>query len=110
MDNDTVTLTRAEYQHLLDARDHAVAMRDVATGATQTLSDNDLAAYLAAPSPLAFWREHRGIDRAVLADRAELPSAAPAAMEAGAIDGDVQRYARLARALGVSTEDLLPPA
>ena len=61
MDTDTVTLTRAEYEALIDARDHAQAMREVATGAMETLSDAELDAYLAAQSPLAFWRKHRGL-------------------------------------------------
>jgi len=64
---DVVTLTRQEYEDLIDARDHAVAMRDVATGAMETLSDAEMDAYLAAPTPLAFWRRRRGLTQAALA-------------------------------------------
>ena len=38
MDGDTITLTRDAYEDLIDARNHAAAMREVATGAMETLS------------------------------------------------------------------------
>jgi hypothetical protein len=53
MDQDTVTLSRQDYEDLVDGRDHAVALRTVATGAMPTLSDAEMDAYLAAPSGLA---------------------------------------------------------
>ena len=62
-----ITLTRAEYEDLIDARDHALAMRDIASGAVETLSGAELDAYLAGPTPLAFWRRHRGMTQAALA-------------------------------------------
>lgn len=55
-DTDTITLTRAAYEDLVDARDHALAMRDVATGAVEALTGAEVDAYLAAATPLAFWR------------------------------------------------------
>ena len=41
---DTITLTRAEYEDLIDARDHALAMRDIADGTIETLTGADVAA------------------------------------------------------------------
>ncbi len=35
---DTITLTRADYEDLIDAGDHAQAMRDIGTGAGETLT------------------------------------------------------------------------
>ena len=58
-DTDTITLTRTEYEDLVDARDHALAIRDIASGAAGTLTSAEVDAWLAAASPLAFWRRSR---------------------------------------------------
>src|ERR1700728_228699 len=55
-----VTLTAEEYQDLIDGRDAAVAMREIAAGTMPTVAEADLDAYLAAPTPLALWHKHRG--------------------------------------------------
>jgi DNA-binding XRE family transcriptional regulator len=104
---DTVTLTREEYEDLVDARDHAVAMRDVATGAMETLGEEELDAYLAARTPLAFWRKHRGLTQAALAAEAGVTQPYLAQIEKGIRTGDVRLYARLARTLRVRMEDLV---
>jgi DNA-binding XRE family transcriptional regulator len=82
-----------------DARDHAVAMREVAAGAMELLSEAELDAYLAAPTPLAFWRRRRGLTQAALG--AEVGASQPflAQIEAGRREGGVHLYARLAEAL-----------
>jgi hypothetical protein len=54
-------LTRGEYEDLIDARDHAQAMCDIASGAAETLTEAEVDAYLASATPLAFWRRHRGL-------------------------------------------------
>ena len=64
---DTIILTRAEYEDLVDARDAAMAMRDVASGVMPVLSEAEVDAYLAAPTPLAFWRKQRGLTQTALA-------------------------------------------
>ena len=69
-DTDTITLTRAEYEDLIDTRDHALAMRDIVSGVMETLTSAEVDAYLAASSPLAFWRRHRDLTQAALAARA----------------------------------------
>ncbi len=108
MDNDTITLTRAEYEELVDARDHAQAMREVATGAMETLSDGELDAYLVAQSPLAFWRRRRGLTQAVLAASAGITQPYLAQIEGGSRGGDVALFAKFARELRVRIEDLVP--
>jgi DNA-binding XRE family transcriptional regulator len=108
MDNDTITLTRADYEDLIDARDHAQAMRDVATGAMETLSDAELDAYLAAQSPLAFWRKHRGLTQTALSAAAGITQPYLAQIEGGSRGGDVALFAKFARALRVRIEDLVP--
>lgn len=104
----TVTLTRADYEELVNARDHAQAMRDVATGAMDTLSEAELDAYLAAPSPLAFWRKRRGMTQATLAGAVGITQPYLAQIEGGSRGGDVALFAKLARVLRVRIEDLVP--
>ena len=105
--SDTITLPRQEYEDLVDTRDHAVAMRDVATGAMATLADDELDDYLAEPSPIAFWRRHRGLTQAALAAEIGVSQPYLAQIEGGARTGDVRLYARMAKALRVRIEDLL---
>lgn len=104
---ETVTLTRAEYEALIDARDAALALRDLAAGRLATLSEAELDAYLAAATPLAFWRRHRGLTQAALAARAGISQAYLAQLERGRRTGDVRLHARLAHALGLRIDDLV---
>jgi len=105
--SETVTLTRQEYEDLIDARDHALALRDVATGAMETLSEAELDEYLAAPTPLAFWRRRRGLTQAALAATVGITQPYLAQIETGQRTGDVRLYARLAKALRLRIEDLI---
>jgi DNA-binding XRE family transcriptional regulator len=107
MDTDTITLARADYDDLIDARDHAQAMRDIATGATETLSGAEVDAYLAAATPLAFWRRHRGLTQAALAAAAGIAQPSLARAETGRRGLTVTTYAKVAKALNVRIEDLL---
>jgi len=104
---DTITLSRTEYQDIIDARDHAVAMRDVATGAMETLSEAELDAYLEAGTPLAFWRKHRGMTQTTLATQADVSQAFLAQIETGKRVGTVSVLAKVAKALRVRIEDLV---
>jgi len=106
-DPDTITLTRNEYQELIDARDHAQAMRAIATGATETLTGAEVDAYLAPPTPLAFWRRHRRLTQAALAAQVGIAQPSLAQAETGRRGLSVETYARLAKALRVRIEDLL---
>lgn len=103
---DHVSLPRAEYQDLIDARDHAIAMRNVATGAA-VLSESELDAFLAATSPLAFWRNRAGLTQAALAEKAGITQPFLAQIESGARDGTVTVLHRIAKALSIRIEDLI---
>lgn len=105
--DELVVLSRQEYQDLLDACDHARAMRDVAAGA-DTLTDAELGEYLAAPTPLAYWRKRRGVTQAQLATLVAISQPYLAQLEAGRRVGDVTLYGRLATALRLRIEDLVP--
>lgn len=104
---EAVMLPVAEYQELVDARDHAQAVRDVADGRMETLTEAELDAFLATPSPLAFWRKRRGLSQAALAEAVGVSQPYVAQIETGARTGDVGLYARLARQLRVRMEDLV---
>ena len=108
--SDTITIPRTEYQDLIDARDAAIAMRDVAGGVMPVLSEAELDAYLAAPTPLAFWRKQRGLTQAALAAQLEISQPYLAQIEGGHRGGDVVLYSKIAAALKVRIEDLVPEA
>lgn len=105
--DELVVLSRQEYQDLLDARDHAAAMREVAAGA-DTLTDAELDEYLAAPTPLAYWRKHRGMTQTQLAAQVDISQPYLAQLEAGKRVGDAKLCARLAEELRLRIEDLVP--
>jgi DNA-binding XRE family transcriptional regulator len=106
--NDAVTMSRADYEDLVDSRDHALAMRDIAAGNMPMIADEDMDAYLAGPTPLAFWRKHRNMTQAQLAEAAGVSQPYVAQLEAGVKQGAAAAvYARLARQLGVRVDDLI---
>jgi DNA-binding XRE family transcriptional regulator len=107
---DTITLTRAEYEDLIDARDHAVATRDIASGAMETLTGAEVDAYLTAATPLGFWRRHRGLTQAALAGRVGMARSSLAQAETGRLRLKVEIYARLAKVLRFRSEDLVEDA
>ena len=103
-----VTMTAEDYQDLIDARDAEAAMRAVAAGTLQTLSGGDVDAYLAAATPLAFWRKHRGFTQADMAQKTGVSQPYLAQLENGQREGSLSVYRRLARRLGLSVDELLP--
>ncbi|HSU06910.1 MAG TPA: helix-turn-helix transcriptional regulator [Acetobacteraceae bacterium] len=100
-------MSRQEYEDLIDSRNHAAALRGVAAGSMPTLSDTEMDAFLAAPTPLAFWRRRCSLTQAALARSVGISQAYLAQIETGRRIGDVGLYARLARRLAVRIEDLV---
>lgn len=106
--SETVTISRAEYQDLIDARDANAAMRDIASGAMETLTQTEVEAYLAASSALAFWRKKRGLTQAALAAEAGVSQPYFAQIESGKRSPDVQFWLKIARRLNLRVEDIAP--
>ncbi|HEX5327484.1 MAG TPA: helix-turn-helix transcriptional regulator [Acetobacteraceae bacterium] len=104
-----VLMSRDDYEDLIDARDHAQAMAAHRRGEDDGLTDAEMDDYLAAPTPLAFWRKRRGLTQTRLAAAVEISQPYLAQIEIGTRVGDVAVYSRLARRLCVRIEDLLPP-
>lgn len=102
----SITLSGEEYQDLIDARDHAIAMRDVANGAPLLTAD-EVEAFVNAPTPLAFWRKYRGFSQTTLAEQLSISQAYLAQIETSKRVGDIRLYAKLAGALGLRIEDLI---
>ncbi len=100
-------MSRDACDDLIDARDHAIAMRDIASGAVEMLTGPEVDAYLAAPSPLAFWRRHRGLTQVALAAQVGIAQSLLAQAETGGRGLKVETYARLAKGFNTRIEDLL---
>lgn len=100
----------ADFESLEDALDlaHAQAVSAaLARGESEYHTEEELEAYLAAPTPLAFWREKRGISREVLAQKAGISAALLENIEEGLSHPDPALLLRLSRLLNVRMEDLI---
>ena len=103
-----IVLSREEYEDLIDARDHALAMAAHASGEDPGLTEAEMDEYLAAPTPLAYWRKRRGLTQAALAAAAGISQPYLAQLESGRrASADIAVYAGLARRLAVRIEDLV---
>ena len=100
---------RADHRDLIDARD-AAGMRGIAVGTMPTVPTADVDAYLAAASPLAFWRKHRGMTQVALSQAPGISQPYLAQLENGRREATVGVYARLAKVLGVRIGDLVMEA
>ncbi len=101
-----IVMSRRDYEDLIDARDHTWAMRDVAAGAP-TLTSHELDDYLAAKTPLAFWRRRAGLTATALAAQVGISQAYLTQLEQAQRAGSLALHAKLARALGIRIEDLM---
>jgi len=102
-----VVLTEDEYEELIDTRDAIAAEHNLAAGRTELFTDEDVNAYLASASPLAFWRKWRNVPASDLATYAGISEQYLAELESGASVADVSIYARLARRLRTHIESLI---
>ena len=112
---DTVTLRRADYQALLEAVEDAgdaVALREaeaaVERGESELLPVEIVERLIAGENPVRVWRSYRGMAAHELAKAADLAPSYVSEIENGRKPGSFNAMARLARALGVAMEDLLP--
>jgi DNA-binding XRE family transcriptional regulator len=100
-------MTIEEYEDLVDARDAAIAAEQLALGEMEVLTFDKVDDYLAATTPLQFWRNHRGMTQTELAAAAGITQSYLTQIESGVHTGAVHVYASLAKALRVRIEDLL---
>ncbi|MBF0269046.1 MAG: helix-turn-helix transcriptional regulator [Alphaproteobacteria bacterium] len=116
---DTVTLTRADYEGLLEALEDA---EDIATlkaaEAEEARVGKEAYRAEAVPGelvmrliegehPVRVWREHRGLTAKALAEKAGVSAAYLSEIESGKKPGSLDAMAKIARALGVQVDDLV---
>lgn len=116
--SNTVTLSRAEYEALLerieDAEDRATVAaadaREKALGKEKARADAlplELAAALAEGThPVRVWRKHRGVTLDALAARAKIAQSYLTEIERRKKPGSLDAMIKIAAALGVSLDDL----
>ena len=119
---DTVTLSRVDFEALVRAREDAIdnaaidaaEEREARLGKEAARADylpvEAVARMLDGEHPLKVWREHRGWSQRGLAAVANVATSYLAEIERGQKPGSVSALRRLAAALGVAIEDLLPPS
>lgn len=111
--DETVTLSRADFEALVealeDAEDLAVlraAEARVTAGEGEYLPVEMVERLAAGESPVKVWREHRGMTAKALAAAAGINAAYLSEIETGKKPGSFDAMAKLAKALGISLDDL----
>ena len=97
-----------EREDLVDALAARKVEAALASGTEELLTAVETAALLAAQTPLSFWRKKRGKTQSQVAAELGVSQNFLSDLERSKARGDVTLYAKLARCLGVSIEDLVP--
>jgi DNA-binding XRE family transcriptional regulator len=105
---ETVTISRDEYEDLLDNRAYLLAKQREEAGLVVRLTHEEATALLDEPHPLAFWRKRAGMTQAELAQALDVSQPYIAQIETGRRLGDVHLYVRAAKFFGVQIEDVIP--
>lgn len=109
-----VILPEAEFERLRSLADDAEDARTLGsllgTDDRDLLSESDLDALRSAPSLLAFRRSRRAVTVESLAHDSAVPAEVIARIERGEGAGERTIYERLAVALDIAVEDILPEA
>lgn len=100
-------LPRTELEALTQAADHARAVADYHAGRLPGLSAAQTREFIAAPSPLSFWRKHRGLTQSALAAKVGLAQNYLSDVENGKRSGPVELWLKLSRALDLPVEVLV---
>lgn len=100
-------LPRSELEALTESAAHAQAVADYRSGRLPGLSPDETRALMAAASPLAFWRKHRGLTQADLARAVGVGQGYLSDLESGRRDGPVELWLKLSRALDLPIEALI---
>lgn len=107
--NEMITIPRAEYERLREAAEDLADLeaydRAVAAGG-ESMPAEYVKRMIGGESPLRVYREYRGLTQAALAERSEVNRVQIADIEAGRKTGSVATLGKLAKALGVTIDDL----
>lgn len=114
-DSELVVMPREEYDRLIaeleDAKDIASATdfeAREAAGDVEFLPWEMVKRLRRGEHPVAVWREHRGLTQKALAEQASMTAAQLSEIENGKKTGSVATLQKLARALKVTVDELLP--
>jgi DNA-binding XRE family transcriptional regulator len=108
-DHETITLDRAEYERLIEARedledliayDRAIASRG------EGVPNEYMMRLIDGEAPLRVFRDWRGLSQSALAEAAKVSRVQIADIEAGRATGSVATLRKLADALRVALDDL----
>jgi DNA-binding XRE family transcriptional regulator len=109
-----VLLSVDEYERLIEAaedlRDSEIAERSrsaIEAGEEKLLTADETKEFLAAKTPLAFWRKKRGLTQAALAKSAGLPQGFVSEIESGHKPGAASTLKKLAGVLRIKIDDLV---
>jgi DNA-binding XRE family transcriptional regulator len=100
-------LPAQDYEDMRDAVRHAGVVADYRAGRDEGVTQAEMAALLAAPTPLAFWRKKRGLTLAALAEAADVAQRDIEAAASGEIAGSPETLAKMAAALKIGVEELI---
>ena len=113
--SDTVTIPRAEYERLRaieqDLADTAAALAveaRIARGEEELVPAHVVDRLIDREAPLRVWREYRGLSQAALARASGVNRVQIVEIEAGRNSGSVQTLRKLADALRVEVDDIIP--
>lgn len=109
-----VLLTKAEYDRLAEAAENyadicaAVAARERADAGEEYVPAALVDRIIDGEPALKVWREYRGLTQEELAAKVSKQGSWLAKIEKGKLKGDVQVWRKLAAALNVELDDILP--
>lgn len=92
-----------------DEAAHARVMERVARGEEEFMPIELVERMLAGESAVKVWREHRGLKVGELANAAGISHAYLSQIESGKREGSISALRRIADALKVAVDDLVPP-
>lgn len=115
--NETVTISKAEYERLLALQEDLADIRAalavearIAAGKEELIPAFVVDRLLEGEQPLRVWREFRNLTQADLARSSGVNRVQIVDIEAGRNSGSVHTLRKLATALAISVDDLVPPA
>jgi DNA-binding XRE family transcriptional regulator len=108
--------TQAEFESLVNRvedLEDMVLLRDAEPRggpSADALEVSDVKALLSGTHPARIWRQHRGLSLASLADQTGIPAGYVSEIEHGKKPGSLSAYLKIAAALSLTVDDLLPKA
>lgn len=104
-------LPLAEYEALIDAIDIADAKRiraDIAAGREELIPAAIVDRFLDGENSIRVWREYRGLTATDLAAKSEISAGYLSELETGKKTGTVETLKKIAKALNLTLDDLVP--